>query len=315
MARKKSHGGLKFLAFLVVVGVVITGLTMGRSTQVGQRITGNREDRRLDRTSLTPRFTYASAALRITIGEIYNNDGTMLDITTMRDVKIDRQSATAWHEVSFDRTSTEVAPGVNAIPVDSFATTYSEIVTKDHSYESPPEDGQPWTRVPVQPWYYGTELDEHYIPMIDDIMGFELRGFDSKPMSVDAKSQLSAVIRPAVNGPAAPSAVTTSYSYEMDMQTYRRAIPILATRTGLTAPPDAPVTVTIGFDEVGLLRYADVAIANSFATTLAQQLGPEATATYHYTLEVTDISGEPVAIEIPASVVDAPVETVPGPTP
>ena len=72
--KKKSHGGLKFLAFLCVVGVVVGLITVGRGTEAGARILGNREDRRLENTVLTPRFSYAAATLRISVGSIYNND-------------------------------------------------------------------------------------------------------------------------------------------------------------------------------------------------------------------------------------------------
>ena len=82
------------------------------------------------------------------------------------------------------------------------------------------------------------------------------------------------------------------------------------------------MTVTIGFDAVGLLRYADVSIPTTSSTTLAQALGNYQFADYHYIFEVTEISGEPITIDLPTDFVDevaptddAPADTVPVETP
>lgn len=312
--KKHGHGGLKFLAFVVLVGIAITVIVVGSKSEFGQRITGNREDRRLERTSLTPRFGYAAAELRITTGAIFNVEGSMVDATTTVEVSIDRQSQRASKEVTLARTSAEVAPGLEALPFGGFTAARSEIVTNDYRYVSEAED-QPWTRHKVEPFYYGTALDPHYIPMIDDLMGFELRTMPSKARTVEPVAGFKPMTRPAVDTPSTQSEVTTTYSYEMDMNTFRRTLPILAGRSELRAPTDAPVTVTIGFDDVGLLRFADIAIADSIAKTLAQELGPFSSATYRYTIDVTDIAGEPIDIQIPTNVVDEPDDTVPVPTP
>ena len=76
------------------------------------------------------------------------------------------------------------------------------------------------------------------------------------------------------------------------------------------------MTVTIGFDAVGLLRYADVSIPTTSSTTLAQALGNYQFADYHYIFEVTEISGEPFTIDLPADYVDeaAPTEEAPADT-
>ena len=42
--KKKSHGGLKFMAFIVVLVVLIIGITKGSKTEMGQRITGNLQE-------------------------------------------------------------------------------------------------------------------------------------------------------------------------------------------------------------------------------------------------------------------------------
>lgn len=309
--KKKGHGGLKFMAFVVVLVVLIVAITKGSKTEMGQRILGNREDRRLEHTSLTPRFSYASARLRITEAHFYNNDGVPVDLTTTSEVSIDRASSRSSTDVTIERTATEVAPGVDGIPFDALNISFTRIRTEEYEYKSPEDEGDAWTRSVNYPYYYGTDLDEHYIPMIDDLMGFELRALPSKPITVEPASGFTraGLTRPSVNLPTAPSAATTTYSYELDMGTYHRVLPILAARTDLVAPRDTPVTVTIGFDDVGLLRFADVAIASSVATTLSQQLGPQYNAYYHYTIEVTDISGEPINIELPTDVLD---EIVPG---
>ena len=62
--KKKGHGGLKFMAFIVVVVVLIVAISKGSKTETGQRILGNRQDRRLENTKLTPRFGFAAAKLR-----------------------------------------------------------------------------------------------------------------------------------------------------------------------------------------------------------------------------------------------------------
>ena len=316
--KKKSHGGLKFMAFVVVVVMLIVGISKGAKTEVGQRISGHREDRRVEKTRLTPRFGFASAKVHVAISSIYNVDGAMMDLTETSDVSIDRQSARASTERAMSPTATEVAPGVNAIPYDTFRDSRSEILTKDYRYVSTDDAGQPWTRYVVQPYYYGTAIDEHYIPMIDDLMGFELRQTPAKPITVEPAAGLKrdSLTRPAVNTPTAPSDVTKTYSYEFDMRKYRRVLPILAGRTNFDAPPATTVTVTIGFDDVGLLRYADVSIPSSTSTTLAQTLGNFEFADYHYTFEVTEISGESSTINVPTDFVDEvpPADTVPAGT-
>jgi hypothetical protein len=304
--KKKGHGGLKFMAFVAVVVLLIVGLSKGAKTEVGQRITGQREDRRLENTRLTPRFGFASAKVRIAISSIYNVNGAMLDVTETSDMSIDHQSARASAERGISSTETEVAPGVSAVPYDAFRDSRTEILTNDYQYVSPHDEGEPWTRSPVDPWYYGTAIDEHFIPMIDDLMGFEIRQMPTKTVAAEptAGFKRASLTRPAVNAPTEPSDVTRTYSYDFDIETYRRVLPILAGRTNFDAAPDTVVTVTIGFDDVGLLRFADVSIPSAGSTTLAQALGNYRHADYHYVLEVTEISGEPITIDIPANFVD-----------
>jgi hypothetical protein len=125
-------------------------------------------------------------------------------------------------------------------------------------------------------------------------------------------SVASGLKRPAVDNPTLPPDVKDAYSYDIDMETYRRVAPILAGRTLIDAPPDTEVTLTLAFDDVGLLQFADVAIPSSVATTLAEQRGPGRAGVYHYTLEVTEISGESITIDLPTDVVDeSPTEILP----
>ncbi len=307
--KKKGHGGLKFLAVVGVIVAVIVTVSTTHNSEFVQRVLGNREDRRVERTAITPRFGFASARLHVTLAEIYNSEaGGPVDLTTTRDVSIDRESLTAKSDVKVERTATEVAPGVNAIPFDALNASFTEILTTNNRYESPTDPGQPWTWYPIGPYYYGTEIDAHYIPMVDDIMGFELRDLPSKPMVIEPASGFRSTVR-RVTGPTPPSAVTTSYTYEIDLDTYRRAVPILASRSDLRGPGSTPVTLTIGFDDVGLLRFADIEMASAVATTVAQQLGTKHSAIYHYTLTVDDISGDPISIDVPTNVVDAPANT------
>ncbi len=319
--KKRKRGGLKFMAVFFVIVAAIVGVSTTRDTEFMQRLTGNRQDRRVEHTTVTPRFEFASAKLQISVGEFYNNAGDPVDLTTTKDESIDRQSNRAKIDVKLERTSTEVAPGVNAVPYDAINTSFTEIFTKTKRYDSQKDPGKPWITHPVGPYYYDTAIDEHFIPMIDDIMGFELRGLPSKPMATEPTSGLKAGFksslmsspnadaRPAVAGPTPPSAVTKSYVYQMDLATYRRAVPILAVRTGLAGPPETPVTLTLGFDDVGLLRYVDIGMASSVASTLAQQFGPDHSANYHYTMSVNVISGDPISIDIPTDVIDAYADT------
>ena len=322
--KKKGHGGLKFMAFVVVVVMLIGGVSKGTKTEVGQRITGHFEDRRVENTRLTPRFGFASAKVTIAISSIYNVNGTTMDLTETSDVSIDRQSARASTERSMSPTATEVAPGVDAIPYDTFEQSRTEVLTQDYRYVSADKAGQPWTRSIVQPYYYGTAIDEHFIPMVDDLMGFELRQTPPRPITPEPAAGLrrDSLTRPAVNSPTTASDVTQTYSYELDFRTYQRVLPILAGRTNFDAPPETVVMVTIGFDAVGLLRYADVSIPTTTSTTLAQALGNDQFADYHYMFEVTEISGEPITIDLPTDFVDdvaptddAPADTVPVETP
>jgi hypothetical protein len=315
--KKKSHGGLKFMAFIVVVVLLIVGITKGASTEIGERVLGNREDLRVENNRLTPRFAYASATARVSISSIYKVNGAMIDMTETSDVSIDRKSERAMNEVAMAQTAREVAPGVSAVPDGTFRDSRTEIMTRDYEYVSPFEDGEPWTRAVVAPYYYGDEIDEHYIPMIDDLMGFEIRQMATKPLTVEPVAGLvrSSYSSPAVNDHVATPAAMDTYSYEFDMDTFRRVLPILAGRAGLEAPRETIVNVTIGFDDFGLLRYADVYIPSDIANTLVQELDNFQRADYHYTLEVTDISGEPITIDVPTNFVDEAVESDPEPPP
>jgi len=305
--KKKSHGGLKFLAFIVVVAGLIVSISKGVGTETGQRIIGHREDRRLERTELTPRFAYSAAKMRIMISSMYNAGGSIVDLTSTSEVTVDRASSTVSREIDVERTAAEVAPGVDAIPYDALNAEYSEIMTKLYLYESPSEPGQPWTRSPVDPYYYGTELDDHFLPMVDDLMGFELQSLPTK----DAPTSVASGFK-RVNTPTLPKDVTSAYTYEFDMATYRRVAPILSNRTLLEAPPETLVTLTIAFDDFGLLRFVDVGLANTSATTVAQARGDGGSGVYHYTLDVTEISGEPIEIDLPTNIVDkAPTEIQP----
>jgi hypothetical protein len=306
--RKKGHGGLKFLA---IVGLSITVVVVGGKSEFGQRLTGKREDRRLERTALTPRFAYSAATLRVTEGSMYNEGGTPIDLTTSNDISIDRRSAVTSSEVNIARTPADAQGTAGEIPPANVRAAYTEILTKQYRYESPAIDGQPWFRWTVDPHFYGTPLDLHYIPMVDDIMGFELRGRESLPVAVEPASKIHAVTDALdADGPTAPATVTDIYSYELDIATFNRAVPILATRVGLTAPQSTPVRVTVGFDSLGLLRFADISMPTDAAIEQVQLLGAGRAVTYHYTLEVTDISGEPIAIDIPSDVADANPDTL-----
>ena len=286
-------------------------IKIGVGTEAGQRIVGKREERRIEHTSLTPRFAFAAATAQVTVAAIYtNDDGTTIDLTSTKQISIDRQSGTASKATEVALTPSQISPGVDAIPMDDITDSYTQILTKDYRYETAIDAGQPWDRYKAEPSNYGTEIDPHYIPMIDDIMGFELRDLPTKPLTVEPKAGLKSPAR-RVNSPSDSSSVTRTYSYEMTMATFRRAIPILANRTDIVIAPDTPVTVTIGFDDAGLLRFADVEISSATATTAAQELGPQRKVVYHYTLDVTEISGEPIAIDVPTDFVDAPDETAP----
>lgn len=304
--RKRKRSGAKFLATLVIIGAAAAGISMTRGTEVMQRVLGHREDHRLDRTTLTPRFAFASAQLKITVGTMFNNGGVPFDVTTTSDVLIDRQSHTAKIDRNLERTPTTVEPGVEAVPFDAAHAEYTEILTTDRTYESPDDPSQPWTAYPNPPGLYGTEIDEHYVPMIDDIMGFELRGLASDTAPPVAVSSLRSSLVPRAANAVPPSAVVTTYAFTIDLETYRRAAPVLAGRTNLIGPPETTVDLTLGFDDTGLLRFADVSIPASVASDIAAATGDGTAAVYHYVLSVDVISGEPLAIEVPANVVDAP---------
>ena len=140
--KKKGHGGLKFLAFVVVVTGLIFSISAGAGTETGQRILGHREAQRIENTRVTPRFAYSAAKLRITVQSMYNFKGSVVDLTSTRDVALDRASSTVSSDIGIERTSTEVAPGVEAIPYDALNAKYSEVMNKLYRFESPAEPGQ-----------------------------------------------------------------------------------------------------------------------------------------------------------------------------
>jgi len=312
--RKKSHAGRKFIAFMVIVAAIIVSIAVVKGSEFGKRVLGHREDRRPGSVALAPRFAYASATVRTTMGAMYNDDGTTVDLTSTRDISIDRQSARAMAKVHITQTTSELANGETAAPFNELNVDFTDIMTRDFEYKSADKSDKfdkSWTRKPDDQTY-GTAIDEHYLPMLQDIIGFELRDMPTKPAAANLRSGLLVITHPAVVGtPTQPSAVTMSYTYEFDFGTFRRMVPILATRTMIDPPLDTPTTVTIGFDHTGLLRFADVAISPSVATTLAQQLGSGKSAVYHYALEVSDVSGETVTIDVPTNVVDDSVDSVP----
>ena len=79
---------------------------------------------------------------------------------------------------------------------------------------------------------------------------------------------------------------------------------------GISGPANTPVTLTLGFDDVGLLRFADVEIASSVASTLVQQFGTAHFAAYHYTMSVNVISGEQLTIDVPKNIMyGSPIDT------
>jgi hypothetical protein len=303
--KKGGHGGLKFLAVLLVVGAVVAGVHMTRNTELMQRVFGHREDHRLDRTALTPRFAFASAQLKVTVGSIYNDHGTPLDITSTSDLLIDRQSQTAKMDTRLERTPTTLEPGVEAVPFDASKAEFTEILTTDKVYESPDDPTMPWTEYPTGPGVYGTAVDEHYVPMIDDVMGFELRQLATETTPPAAASSLRSSLVTRAVGASTPSDVVTSYTFIIDLETYRRAAPILAGRTHLDGAPETEVTLTIGFDDTGLLRFVEVSIPSTVATDLVNATGDGTNASYHYVMSVDVISGEPLVIEVPTDVVDS----------
>ncbi len=304
--RKKGHGGLKFLASLVVIGAFITALVAFGKSELGQRITGNREDRRLERTTPAPRFAYTASTLRVTEGSMYNEGGTPVDLTTTSDISIDRPSETASVDVNIVRTPADPTSSATEVPPTDVRAAYSEILTMTHRYESPVRDTEPWFRWANDRQLYSTPLDLHYIPMIDDLVGFELRDLPTVPLEVAPASEIKTVASPSGAGsPSVPPTVTTVLSYTFDVATFNRAVPILAGRVGFVVPGTTVVTLTIGFDDVGLLRFADISIPNMAATEQARLMGAGRDATYHYTFEVTDVAGEPIDIDVPSNFVDA----------
>jgi hypothetical protein len=300
---------LKFLTVVALLGGGGAALYTTRDSEVVQRVLGHREDHRLDHAALTPRFEFASARVRITIGSYFNNAGTPVDLTTVRTVTIDRRSSSASADVQIERTATQVEPGVSAIPFDAINAHYTEIMTKDDVYESPTDTGAPWTRSTNPPYYYNTEIDPHYIPMIDDVMGFELRdqhaSTPAAPAAGSLRSSLVGAARPQVGDGTPPSAVTKSLTYGLTLESFRRAVPMLAGRADLQGAPETPVQLTLGFDDVGLLRFADVRLVADISSTLAIEMGDRANVAYHYTMSVDEISGDPVKIDVPTNVVDA----------
>lgn len=310
--KKKSHGGLKFLGVLAVIAATIVGVSVGRKTEMMQRVLGHREDHRLDHSVLRPRFEYASAEVQLSVAHFYNYQGTPVDLTTTEHTTIDRQSKRAKSDITLERTATEVSPGVTAIPYDALNASYTEVLTDEYRFESTQNDPGTYARYDNSPGHYGTPLDPHYIPMLDDLIGFALRDTNTEPAApptpaaAGLRSSISRAARPAVGDDSAPSAVVTSYTYNLDLTSFRREMPILAWRVNLRGPEETLVTVTVGFDSVGLLRYADVSVPPTVASTLAQLLGNDSSVTYHYTMSVEQISGEPASIEEPLQYVVSP---------
>ena len=86
--KKRKRSRMKIVGGALAIGAIVVVGVLTQHSEFVQRLTGNREDRRVERTAVTPRFEFASATLQISVGEIYNVAGEAVDLTASRDVSI-----------------------------------------------------------------------------------------------------------------------------------------------------------------------------------------------------------------------------------
>ena len=281
-------------------------ISMASKTEMGQRISGNREDRRIETHPVdTAIRVLRSEAARDTIGSIYNSEGAVVDLTTTSDMSIDRESASVTSDIVIERTATEVAPGVNAIPFDALERQVHGDPDEAVPIRIPVEAGEPWTRSHRRAVLLRHRARRSLHP--DDRRHHGIRtpaNCRSKPVAC----------RRAVGVQAAVGRHSDRVRRRDGIIRVRaRHGHVHASRTdprrpnGIEAPPDTVVTLTLAFDDVGLLRFA----RRRDPERRGHDPRPTSAATgrsgaYHYTLEVTEISGEPIQIDCRPTVVDEP---------
>ncbi len=315
--------------WLVVAGLGAGGW-VAYSSEPGQRALGRREYFRARPVVEPP--DYASATIATSFEAIYSEEASTLRFEMVQTIDAASQRAkadTSWAATGFSAsgqsipaTATAFAPGTQPPPQPATSGMSATIATVESTYKSGATEADPWTREPnaeVQ----GSLVDPRAIPTYEELVGFELESMpswdprtDQGPLDLasqtaEVEGLLDANEATATPPQAVPQRTPTDVPAEVvrlmrwstDIASLRYLSPQMLADFEFVAPDDASVVFTLGFDSAGLARYFDISIALPVALAA---LDTEEVVFQWMEWRVLSVSDDPVTIDLPVNVVDAP---------
>ncbi len=329
MEQKTKQWIRRVASWLVVAGLGAGGW-VAYSSEPGQRALGRREYFRARPVVEAPDFASATISMRFEAirsaeasTERYDTVGT-IDVASQR-AKVDKTWALTGFSASGQPTPLSLAMSATGTPSSQPAASgvSTSVVALDSIYESGATDADPWTRAARGSTIRGSWIDPNPIPTYEELVGFELESMQSwdprtDQGSLDLASQTAEVDglldaneatatspleAPGRTPTDVPAEVVRLMRWRTDMASLRYLSPQVLATLELVAPDDASVVFTLGFDSAGLVRYMDISIALSVAMA---GLDTEAAVAQWMEWRVLSVSDDPVTIDLPVNVVDAP---------
>lgn len=321
---QKTKKRIRRTASLLVVAGLGAGGWVAYGSEPGQRAVGRREYFRAHPVVEAPDLASATISTRFEAIRSAETSTERYDIVATIDAANQRARVDTT-SVPTDLTATGQSVPASATGVSTPSPAMStEVITIDATYEPGATDADPWTRASRAPDTWGTWIDPHVIPTYVELVGFELESMHSwDPLigggPLDLASQTAeidgmieangATTTAAQEAPErtptdVPAEVVRLMRWSTDMASLRHLSPLTMSMLGLIAPDDAPVVFTLGFDSAGLARYIDASISLSDAMV---GLDTESMVFQWIEWRVLGVSDDPVTIDLPVNVVDAPV--------
>ena len=100
----------------------------------------------------------------------------------------------------------------------------------------------------------------------------------------------------------------TTYTYNFSFGDFYESAPRLFDFVQFmdgVAPDDAPVVVTISFDDTWMVRYLEVNVDYEAVLEYRAKHDIEGRYPYRYVVDVISVTDAPAAVEIPANVIEA----------
>jgi hypothetical protein len=271
--KRRKKRGKKLLTFVLFIGILCGVGYYFRNSQPVQRVLGH------ETATATPlpamamvRPTVTSAEYSIILSAVQN--GAPNVVTTK--VRADYLTGTG-------ETNTESQVG-------GAFTSAQEIRTPDYLFRPGAAFGTAWTRQPRTQETPTTYDTAQFIPMADEIIDEPLRN----------------ALQPTVSKSEKVGDETIStMTYVIDRARVPEVAPAIFARVPwlFDVPNATTLTVTISYDEAGVVRYLDFSVDPPQPGT-----GIDATWITRYTMRVTSLDS-PVAIQIPFDAVDVPAGT------